>query len=248
MYANPTSTMASCSMYCPSSTYPTALTQAIEKGDLDQFSKLLPHNFIQLPTWFDGSNVLHMAVKKDKIEFVKLILERMPDLVMQTNRYGETPLFYATSAAVIELLLKRGANPNARGYADKTVLMKAVVDNNLELFKTLLSFPKIQEVIDMQRVRRYGGDSVLHMANYCPNSCEYINALLELGANRTLHDKNGMTAFDIAENIRNMYEMSMDALHPGNMPPYASSTGPPREKKAKRAKRTTIVKPEPTDK
>jgi ankyrin repeat protein len=60
---------------------------------------------------------IHLAVADDDVARVELILDRHPDRLESRNRLGLTPLHEAAwkgHTGVLELLIRRGADVNAR--------------------------------------------------------------------------------------------------------------------------------------
>ena len=137
---------------------PGALMQAVLAGDAIQVRAALAAG--DSPTAIDPS-VNHSALYVAVIEggprdtaVLDLLLERKPDLEAEDTQSGLTPLMAAMvvtqtgpfavierakTTALVERLLKAGANPNRTAKSGDTPLLVAVGMNNLEAVKLLLA-------------------------------------------------------------------------------------------------------------
>src|SRR4029077_10098604 len=90
------------------------LVEAVKNSDKPAIHTLLPQHIDLSAVDTDGSTALHWAVRRDDLETANLLIASGAD-VKTANRYGVTPLSLAClngNAAVIESLLKAGADPN----------------------------------------------------------------------------------------------------------------------------------------
>jgi ankyrin repeat protein len=89
----------------------------------------------------DGTTALHWAVRLDDVPLAELLV-RSGARVTATNRFGVTPLSLAcinANAAMIDVLLKAGADPNAPlSELGETPLMMAAKTGNVEAVTVLL--------------------------------------------------------------------------------------------------------------
>lgn len=140
------------------------------------------------------------AVKDNKIEKVKQLLESGAD-VNQKNRFGMTPLYYASRNGyleIVKLLLPAGANVNTAttdaNYRELTTdnvtsLQMASLNNHLEIVKLLLAAGADVNVVDGD------GSAALSMAVY-KNNVEIVKLLLDAGADKSIKNRYGKTALN----------------------------------------------------
>ncbi len=87
---------------------------------------------------------LNRAVRAGNVTKVTALLDKRPQLIHCTkNRQQATPLQWAVVAnqlSVFELLLERGANPNAPDRSQMTPLHSAAVFNRAQMARRLLAF------------------------------------------------------------------------------------------------------------
>ena len=147
-----------------------------------------------------GETALSAAAFNANVELASLLLARKarPDRVDAT---GKGVILYAAargSAPIVEMLLDAGIDPNARYRADLTPLMWAAghpdntpVDAALRTVKLLLSRGAKVDLIDDR-----GRDALMIAAGLGHGAI--AQALLDAGADRTLRDKTGKSAIDLA--------------------------------------------------
>ena len=147
-----------------------------------------------------GETALSVAAFNANVEVASLLLARKarPDTVDAT---GKGVILYAAargSAPIVEMLLDAGIDPNARYRADLTALMWAAghpdntsMDAALRTVELLLSRGAKVALIDDR-----GRDALMIAAGL--GHAAIAQALLDAGADRTLRDKAGKSAFDLA--------------------------------------------------
>ena len=116
---------------------PVSIYQKV--NNLAELSKAIADGFDVNGVSFDGS-ILHLAVKKDLPESVKLLLNKNADPNTR-NAYGMTPLFIACakgSYKMAKLLIDAGARVNIRDWEDGTPLHSAVHNKHADVVKLLL--------------------------------------------------------------------------------------------------------------
>lgn len=116
------------------------LLKAAEKNDLDAVKTLLDagaHAAVKNP--WDGKTALHYAARHDNAEMAKLLISHGAD-VNDSDIDARTPLFTAMRGkAVAEVLLDKGAFPNARTMQGWTPLHEAVEAQNADVAKLLVA-------------------------------------------------------------------------------------------------------------
>ena len=117
------------------------VADAAMKGNKDAVRSLLQRKANVNTPQVDGTTALHWAVRADDIETADLLI-RAGANVSAANRDGATPLLLASvngNAAMIEKLLKAGADPNAplTKYGD-TALMMAARTGKTDAIRVLL--------------------------------------------------------------------------------------------------------------
>jgi uncharacterized protein len=117
-----------------------ALIAAAENGDRAAVSRLLDQGTAVDERAVDGTTALHWAVRADRLDTVRVLLESGAD-ASAADRYGVTPLYLAAengTAAVIEALLDAGADVNGVAPTGETALMTAVRTGVLDAVTLLL--------------------------------------------------------------------------------------------------------------
>ncbi|KAK8052485.1 hypothetical protein PG993_003870 [Apiospora rasikravindrae] len=123
----------------------TALTWAIMNGRPKIVKLLLTRKEIDLDLQCPGDfnlNALHRAVADDELEIAELILADGRISIESMDPDRTTPLILAASSGydeMVSLLLKWGANPNARDVFDGPAILRAVDNNALECVRALVS-------------------------------------------------------------------------------------------------------------
>ena len=128
-------------MLLTAATGDTRLSDAAMQGDRDIVRSLLKQKVDVNAPQGDGSTSLHWAAYRDDLEMVKLLLAAGANAKVTTREGAITPLLMACqngNAAMIETLLKAGADANAVKTNGTTPLMMAAASGNADAVKTLL--------------------------------------------------------------------------------------------------------------
>jgi ankyrin repeat protein len=119
----------------------TRLADAAMNGDREGVRTLLRQKADVNATQGDGSTALHWAAYKDDLEMAKLLLAAGADVKAKTREGEITPFFMACSngdAAMVEAMLKAGADANSVKSNGTTALMAAAGSGNADAVKLLL--------------------------------------------------------------------------------------------------------------
>ena len=115
---------------------------AAERRDAATLHKLIGQHVRVNDPQADGTTALHWVAHWNDLESFTLLLRAGAD-AKAVNRYGATPLSEAATAgnaAMVEALLKAGADPNALTTADgETVLMTAARAGQVEAVQVLVA-------------------------------------------------------------------------------------------------------------
>jgi ankyrin repeat protein len=129
---------------------------------------------------------LHLAVNSQKCIEVLLKYGAQINVVDQMHK---TPLMYAKRLNTIQLLLAEGADVTVVDVSGKTALMYAIQQNNIEVTEALLNAKSDINAVD---------NSNTSTLMYAVKSVEITRLLLDRGADATLIDSYGKTAFQHA--------------------------------------------------
>src|SRR5580698_4902243 len=114
------------------------LSQAAMRGDRTAVTSLLKEGVDIDGAQGDGSTALHWAAFNDDLETAKMLLAAGANVKVTTREGAITPLFMACTngnAAIIEALLKAGADVHFVKANGTTALMLAAASGNPEAVK-----------------------------------------------------------------------------------------------------------------
>jgi len=115
----------------------TLLMQSVQRDNMDLFDFLLKRRARLNTRNRNGETALSLAAYQGKLPFVTRLVEAGADV----NLYGWPPLIYAAfngHAAVVDYLLKKGAEINATTANGSTALLFAARFGHLEVVELLL--------------------------------------------------------------------------------------------------------------
>ena len=166
------------------------LVEAVENKDTAVVRSLLNQHVDVNTPQEDGATALAWAAHWDDLEIAELLI-RAGAKVSAANKYGVTPLWEACnnrSGAIVELLAKAGADPNATLLGTgETALMRCVRTGNVDTVKSLLAHGADVNVKENQK-----GQTALMWALEGRHP-EISRALIEHGADVYAKSKGGFT-------------------------------------------------------
>ncbi len=115
----------------------TLLMQSVQRDNMDFFDYLLKRRARLNTRNRNGETALSLAAYQGKLPFVQRLVEAGADV----NLYGWPPLIYAAfngHAAVVDYLLKKGAEINATTANGSTALLFAARFGHIEVVEVLL--------------------------------------------------------------------------------------------------------------
>ena len=137
---------------------------------------------------------LYSAAEIGDDELVKTILEAQPELISEKDKYEFSILHGAVmseSEELIKFLIKNGADVNAKNDEGITPLHIVLYP---EIAQILIAHGAVINAVSKN------GDTPLHvMAAEGDQTLDVVELLLENGADKSIKDKQGKTAFDIAK-------------------------------------------------
>ncbi|MBK8454703.1 MAG: ankyrin repeat domain-containing protein [Thiofilum sp.] len=159
---------------------------------------------ITIPEYYRAANdtnnsLLHVATAANEPKVIRALLDK--GLVVDiTNSTRETPLHWAIQSdalASMQLLLKRGANPNALNQANKNAILIAANLAHDAMLRALLITTQ-QEAIELNiNQRDENGNTALHLAVLNQNPI-IIELLLAAGADTEIYNNDSLTPLLLA--------------------------------------------------
>jgi ankyrin repeat protein len=156
-----------------------ALLRAAEQDDAAQVTKLLKQHASPNAALGDATTPLHWAAYHDDLPLARLLLASGASPEPRTRLRGLTPLLMAAEsgdAALLDLLLKAGAEVNATNDSGTTTLMIAAASGSAEAVRTLLAHGADINA----REKTYGQTALFFAADR--NRADVVRLLLSKGA------------------------------------------------------------------
>ena len=172
-----------------------AIREAAFRGYLDVIQYLVRHGGdVNGGRYGAAENPLMKAARYSYIELAEFLIENGADLEARDFR-GNTPLMFAAWEGQLEMvrfLLQKGADVNAKNKLNWNALMQACLQGHYEIAKILIENGSEINVIEKEK-----GVTPLILAAYS-GATGIIQLLLDAGADKTIKNKEGKTAYDIA--------------------------------------------------
>ena len=180
----------------------------IKQGDFSPIladKRLLKPHSINVIVYPDGTSWLLLCAQNttraNPVAAVKKLLEHGAAVDQRDMKEGKTALFRVCeqggehAVAIAELLLKAGADPDARDVLGRTPFMMATAHGNIQMLKLLIDHQCKPQEIDSE------GNTALHYAaeQTSPDRVQLLRYLLEEArVDKTIANNKGETALDIA--------------------------------------------------
>ena len=171
----------------------TPLTRACQRGYDDIVRILLKAG--ANARWMDCNGCSAISHARH-LSIVEMLLNHDNGLLEISDYRGQTPLFLAIDSQrtnIVQLLLDRGANVQAKDVDKMTALMLACQQNNVEIMRLLLAAQADPHARD------YFQQTALHHAVVGRSGELALRELIQVhNADMFAVDKNGCTPFDVA--------------------------------------------------
>ncbi|MET0281884.1 MAG: ankyrin repeat domain-containing protein [Steroidobacteraceae bacterium] len=162
------------------------ISEAVKRGDQAAVKGLLRERAAVNAAEGDGSTALHWAAYADDLGMVKMLLAADADVNAATRLQAVTPLYMASQtgdAALIDLLVKHGANPNQANWQGTTPLMIAAASGSAQAVDVLVAHGADVNARESLREQT----ALMFAANL--NRADAIRALIAHGADPDLASK-----------------------------------------------------------
>ena len=168
----------------------TTLVDAVQRHDLAEINTLLAQGADVNEPQPDGTTAVHWAAHHGDVDLLNRLIAA-GGAVQAMNRYGVTPIWPAAGnghAAVVEALLRGGADPNtARGDSGETILMIAARNGHVDVLQRLVA--QGANVNVSERIR----EQTALMWAAAEQHPEVVRLLVEAGADLGAASSTGIT-------------------------------------------------------
>ena len=176
---------------------------------------------------FISSRHMVIAISRGKIDVVKLLLKKVPDLIYAKNEYGETSLHVAARFGHVDiahLLINLGSDVNAKTRKGKTPLHYAAQEGKSHVASLLL-----EKSADIN-ARDKKGKTPLHYTLHRDRP-HTTNLFLKKGADINAKDKKGISPAQLMlHNVSNISLFCESLFHYSNDKEFFCETSPENEK------------------
>jgi ankyrin repeat protein len=172
----------------------TPLMKASENNNIKFVTFLLKQP--QIDVNVQGRHGLTALIKATSKDIVYLLLNAGADPNIADADNQNALMTHVSDPDILEALLNRGANVNAQDKRGDTVLDLAINHRYLTSVSLILSVPNVD--VDLTNAE---GKTALMLAASVPeneNGGQYVQLLLEAGADPLMKDEGGYTALDYA--------------------------------------------------
>ncbi len=201
------------------------LHRFIEQENIELIKLALKNGYNVNVKGSHGSTPLHKVVGTwfftpgQQLNAVKLLIDNGAG-INETDDYGETPLHEAHTLACVKLLIKHGADIDKKNKQGATPLHKFILcivdDKKVPLMAKFI----LQQGASVDEIDKKGNTPLLVVCKQILNSVitshrsDTILCLLEAGADVSIVDSNGNTAFEILRNHSAIPPQFLELLNP----------------------------------
>ena len=176
---------------------PEVLDKAIILTDLKTVKMVIDNGAFIRPSHME------IAISRGKIDVVKLLLKKVPDLIYAKNEYHETPLHVAARSGqmdIAHLLINSGSDVNAEARKGETPLHRAAQEGKSHVASLLLKKGANINARDKK------GETPLHYS-IRRRKAHMASFLLEKGADMNAKNKKGISPAQLI--LHNVYDTSL---------------------------------------
>ena len=170
------------------------ITSAIKHGDLDSVQYLIEVKKHDINKGSNSEAPIMTAVLFHQYAILNYLIEHHADLEVADSN-GSTPLRIAAGnndITSVKILCENNANVEAKHYNGNTALDEACSDGYLDIVKYLIECANANI-----HNRDNQLDTPLHNASFYGH-VDIVRYLISKGANKTIKDQDGLTAYDLA--------------------------------------------------
>lgn len=216
--------------YKPDASGYTALHRAAKRGDASVVTSLLamydgkPLDLASVKSYKQEQVALHIAAKYGNLDAVHLLAApEFRSLVNLPDRNGNTPLHFAatsntpSAAAVVALLLQKGADPTIKSHRDVFPIVAHVLtaqDDEPDIVRLLMKHGSDPNTIDG------AGNTVLHIA-VSQGLWKIAACLVRENASMTIRNNEGVLVLDILSPPQLAW-LAKFIVHPPEWVPYSA--------------------------
>ncbi|XP_045198124.2 uncharacterized protein LOC123552484 [Mercenaria mercenaria] len=172
-----------------------AIHYAARGGFIEILDYLLSKGLDPNATTSSGSSILHLAAYDGKLETVKHICNKYPQLLQKLDDTGHNVGHYGAGSGNVELLkfvIEQGIEPMAASSNGSTLLLKAAFGGSLDIVKYICTtYPDLLDMSDEF------GCTALHYSA-CGGHIEVLQFLCTRGLDPMTKTKDGHTLLHIA--------------------------------------------------
>ena len=173
----------------------TVLHAAARGGDIDTMSYLLEQDLDPFVITENGSTLLHLAAYDGRLEIIKFLCGKFPNMIPVTDSTGHSPGHYAAGSGNVEVfkyLLSKDIDPMAQTANGSSCLLKAAYTGKLEMVEYLTeTFPELLIMDDQFKC------TAAHYSA-CEGHVDVLKYLLSKGISPLLQTVDGHTILHIA--------------------------------------------------